>query len=190
MDAAERELALRAAGGDREALTRLYELHGGRLFGFLVGAASSRASAEDLFQEVWIKVMRRITDYNPDKGSFKAWLFRIAANAAVDRHRRESVRAAESLDAHDDDHAAPIERLVSSDPDPERMGRSAEIRRDIARQLGRLNEDQRTAILLRHQQGFSYQEIAHTLNVAEGTAKTMVHRGVQRLRRSLKEWTR
>ena len=81
-----------------------------------------------------------------------------------------------------------IDAVPSGDPGPDRAGGGRLAAERLAEALRGLNEGQRAAVLLRHQQGLSYAEIARALGVAEGTAKTMVHRGVLKLRESMTEW--
>jgi RNA polymerase sigma-70 factor (ECF subfamily) len=184
----DRRLARQARSGDRRALAELYERYRGRVFGFLVRTTGGRQPAEDVFQEVWIKVLQGIQGFHPT-GSFRAWLFRIAANAAVDRLRRESLRVGPELDAPaGEDGERRIDLIASSSPGPDREGTSKLLGREIARGLRTLPERQRTAVLLRHQQGLSYSELAACLDVPEGTAKVLVHRGVTALRERLYEW--
>jgi len=186
----DRELAREARNGDREALTRLYDRHKRRLFGMLVRMLGRGPLAEDTFQEVWLKVLNNVQRFEPKSGSFRAWLFRIAGNAAIDRLRRESKHRAAELDAPDEQgRENGADRLPSSLPGPDRLGQSRILAGQLNRALLSLPEQQRVAILLRHQQGLSYAEIATALHVPEGTAKTMVHRGVLKLRRQLREWS-
>jgi RNA polymerase sigma-70 factor (ECF subfamily) len=191
MDDPDRKLADRARRGDREALASLYESYRGRLFGFLVRSLGDRAMAEDVFQETWTKVLGSVSRFDPRKGSFRSWLFRISSNAASDRMRRESVRRGDELDAFADDGAGDrrIDHVASNDPDPERLSFSGEAGRALNRALASLPVKQRAAILLRHQQGLGYVEIARVLDIPEGTVKTNVHRGVSALRRTLREWS-
>jgi len=185
----DRQLATRARDGDRQALDALYQRHAGRLLGFLVRNLGRRELAEDVFQEVWIKVIHSIHRYDPGPANFRAWLFRIGANAAIDRQRLEARRQGPELDAPVGDGAErQIDRVPSTDADPERLGLSARLGQALDSALDDLRDDQRAAILLRHQQGLSYPEIAAALSIPEGTAKTMVHRGVRLLRRKLARW--
>ncbi|MDX1388268.1 MAG: sigma-70 family RNA polymerase sigma factor [Acidobacteriota bacterium] len=186
MAEADRKLAERVRRGDRRALMKVYRQHRAALLGFLVKMVGDRATAEDVFQEVWMKVLQVATEYEPTRGSLRGWLFRIAANAAVDRMRRDAVRRGEELDAPvEDGGARRIDFVASELPDPERRAASAETGAAIGRALGSLPDRQRSAVLLRHQQGLSYAEISWTLGVPEGTAKTLVHRGVAILRSRL-----
>jgi RNA polymerase sigma-70 factor (ECF subfamily) len=185
----DRELAGKARSGDRRALERLYERHRARLFGYLVKVTGRRPLAEDVFQEVWIKVMQGIDGYDVRRGTFRAWLMRIASNAAVDRSRREKLRSGPELDAPVDDQGRTgADLLPAPGPGPGREGESGLLRVRLARELASLSDRQRAAVLLRHQQGLSYAELAESLGVAEGTAKTLVHRAVLRLRERLSGW--
>lgn len=190
MDDPDVKLARRARRGDRTALTSLYEKHRGPLFGFLLKETGSGPMAEDVFQETWVKVIRAMSRYDPDRGSFRAWLYRIATNTAVDRARREALRRGEELDAPvDGSDEARVSLMPANGPDPERASAGREAGRALGNALDSLRPSQRAAVLLRHQQGLSYPEISAALGVPEGTVKTQVHRAVQALRRSLKEWS-
>jgi len=185
----DRTLASRAGRGDRRALMELYERYRSRLFGYLTRSLGNASLAEDVFQDVWIKVMQKIGTYRPGTGTFRAWLFRVAANAAVDRLRREAVRSGPELDApaHGGEERR-VDLIASPDPGPEQAGVGRVFARDLSSALNELSAKQKAAVLLRHQQGLSYPEIARAMSVREGTAKTLVHRGVLRLRAELSDW--
>jgi len=182
-------LARKARTGDRRALLQLYERHKSGLFGFLVRLTGSREEAEDVFQEVWIKVINGVSSYRPGPAGFRTWLYRVASNAAIDRRRREHKHEGPALDEPvNGSDQRKIDQLRSELPGPDLAGEGRILAEAMRRAAGALSERQRSAVLLRHQQGFSYAEIASALSVAEGTAKTLVHRGVQILRGELKEW--
>ena len=186
MDDLDRSLARKARSGNRRALASLYQRYRSRVFGYLVKEMRDRETAEDVFQEVWMKVMQGIGSYDAARGPFRAWLFRVAANAAVDRQRRDTVRLGDELDAPvENGDGRRVNLLPSDGPDPERLSASHEAGVALGRRLGKLEARQRTAVLLRHQQGHSYAEIAHAMAIPEGTAKTLVHRGVVALRRAM-----
>lgn len=185
----DRKLIRKARRGDRRALAALYDRHRRSLFGFLVNSAGERAAAEDLFQEVWLKVLRGLGGYDPERGGFRPWLFRIAANAVVDRARRERVRQAVPLETPaENPDRSPLERIADDRPDPETRSVARQAGAAVAAALCRLDNGQRTAVLLRHQQGLTYPELAAAMGVPEGTAKSLVHRGVRKLRDRLKDW--
>ena len=177
-------LVRKAGRGDRRALARLYEAHRKRLMGYLVRILGRPQAAEDVFQEVWIKVLQGIDSYRPrEGGTFRAWLYRVAWNAAVDRLRYEARRPAAGGGREDGaDRIEETDRLPSPRPGPERRAAGKQMAAALDQALARLNDRQRAAILLRHQQGMSYPEVAEALGVPQGTAKTLVHRGVLALR--------
>ncbi len=185
---ADRKLAARARCGDRVALAALYERHKRCLLGFLYRAVGERALAEDVFQEVWIKVLQVIESFDPDRAPFRAWLFRIASNTAVDRLRHETVRRGASLDEPAvEGSGTRVDNLVSPEPGPDQWQAAGETGRALARSLASLPGPQRNAVLLRHQQGLSDAELSEALGVSEGAARALVHRGSATLRRALGE---
>jgi len=188
----DRELAGNARSGDRKALEALYERHKGPLLGFLTRTLGKQPLAEDVFQETWMKVIEGIERFDSDKGRFKSWLFRIGANAAVDRIRREGIRKGPELDAtigHDGENGLRrIDLVESGDPGPAQVGDSRILGAAMDKALGSLPPFQRAAILLRHQQGMSTREVSETLGIPQGTIKSMIHRGFRTLRRNLSQW--
>lgn len=184
-------LARKARRGDRQALETLYDRHKDKLLGYLLKMLGNRQSAEDVFHDVWIKVMQSLAQYRPAQGSFRPWLFRVAANAAVDRMRKEKRRAGPPLDAPAGDETSErvVDRVPDDAPSPEAQGLGSEIGRALDQALAHLPERQRNAVLLRHQQGMSYKEISGALQVPENTAKTLVHRGALALRERLASWS-
>ena len=188
----DQSLAGRASSGDREALTALYRQHRGPLLGFLTRTLGEKPLAEDVFQEVWMKVITGIGRFDNSRGTFKSWLFRVGANAAVDRIRREGLRRGPELDQPvlngEEGGTRRIDLVPSGEPGPDREGDSVFLGQAKDRALGKLPPFQRAAILLRHQQGMSMDEIAATLGVPQGTVKSMLHRGTRTLRRSLASW--
>ena len=132
-------LARRARQGDAEALLALYERHHRPLFGFLTRMARDRFLAEDLFQEVWMKVTEKIEQFDPEKGSFRGWIFRIAANGMRDSARRAAVRRGPDLDAPlGDGSETMVDQMPAPGPDPERGGTSLEARRALETALAGL----------------------------------------------------
>ena len=188
----DQSLAGRASSGDCEALTALYHRHKGTLLGFLTRTLRDRTQAEDVFQEAWMKVITGIRRFDNSRGTFKAWLFRVGANAAVDRIRRESLRRGPELDRPmangEGGETRRIDLVPSPEPGPDREGDSTFLGQAMDQALLKLPPFQRAAILLRHQQGMNMEEIAGSLGVPQGTVKSMLHRGTRTLRRSLASW--
>ena len=181
------EAIRKAQRGDSKAYDLLVEWYAGRLFGFLFRLTGSRHDAEDLMQEVFVRLVRMIAAYTHD-GRFEAWLFRIAANLARDRARR-ALRGPRATSGggptgYDDGNAAdPFEEVADTDRDSglSRM-QAAEDSDRLNAALSALSETEREVILLRHFSQLSFKEIADLMNTPLGTALARGHRGLQRLR--------
>jgi RNA polymerase sigma-70 factor (ECF subfamily) len=133
--------------------------------------------------------MGAIGGYDPGRSTFRAWLYRIARNTAIDLHRREARRRGPDLDAPvGDDGVTAIDFVPSTAPGPDSTAERARVVDAVQSAIDRLDERRRTAVLLRHQQGLTYSEIASVLEVPEGTAKTLTYRGILALRQELAEW--
>jgi hypothetical protein len=105
-------LATRAQRGDRAALADLYNRHRGKFLGFLRRAAGNPELAEEVFQDVWAKVIQVMGSYDPGRAPFRSWLYQVGANAVVDRLRRESYRRALPLDEPlSQGGEAPVDRI-------------------------------------------------------------------------------
>lgn len=185
MDEPDRGLAERARRGDREALAALYECHKAGLLGFLIHLIGDRDSAEDVFQEVWAKVIRQVSRYDVSRAPFRAWLFQIGANTAID-HLRKRRRWRRRIDGSDGAEVK-IARAPTTDPLPDASSLIDSEVESVRLAMKELSDAQRSAICMRHLAGASYREIASTLGVPEGTAKTLVHRGILLLKEALQE---
>jgi len=142
------------------------------------------ANAEDAAQEAFISAYRFLARFRG--GSFRAWLFRIAANACYDEMRRKKSRPAASLDRPhgEDDRTFDAADIA---PTPETRAETAELRRTLEGALARLPGDQRLAIILCDVQGMDYAEIAEVMQVSLGTVKSRISRARSRLRTILLE---
>jgi RNA polymerase sigma-70 factor (ECF subfamily) len=145
-------------------IVRRYERPVRSLIGRMV---RDRALAEDLAQDTFLKAFRSLNSFDASR-KFSSWLFRIAHNTAIDAIRRLP-HGQQELDGQ-----PALTPSVPPAPDPVE---EAALGQALEAALGRLRPDQRMAVLLRYQEGFSYPEIAESLSIPEGTAKTYVHRG-------------
>ena len=177
----------RAQQLEASAFEWLVNAYSGRLYGFLYRLTGRGDDAEELVQEVFVRLVRMISQYEHD-GRFEAWLFRIAANLARDRIRR-IIRAPEisSLDAgEDEDSDRSVWRRLGdlSGPSPDGALELAEDVDRLQRCLARLSQPEREVILLRHYSGMSFADIAEAMGTPLGTALARSHRGLAKLR----EW--
>ncbi len=171
-----------AQRGESASLEALVDLFAGRVFGFLYRMTGSRHDAEDLMQEVFIRLVRTIASYQHE-GRFEAWLFRIAANLARDRIRRAR-RHRRSIAGADSEATSErvLDELAGVQEPPDRgLIRDEEIDR-LNAALAELPEAEREVVMLRHFTQLSFRQIAEATAVPLGTALARGHRGLRRLR--------
>jgi RNA polymerase sigma-70 factor, ECF subfamily len=172
--AADLELARRCQKGDGQAFEELYRRHSGRLYNLVYRMVGSVHEADDLLQEVFLHVHRKLGSFRGDS-SLATWLYRLGMNHCLDylRGRQAKMgRATDSLDA--EGMAEPVA------PDP--VVPVAISRMDLERAIARLPEGCRAAFLLHDVEGFDHREVARILGVSEGTSKSQVHKARMRLR--------
>jgi RNA polymerase sigma-70 factor (ECF subfamily) len=151
--------------------------HSARVYRLALRLTGNRPDAEDLTQEVFIRVFRSLSSYTP--GTFEGWLHRITVNLFLDSVRRKS-RA--RVDALPEDGA---DRLRDDSPGPEALLLDATLDDDVASALAALPPDFRAAIILCDIEGLTYEEIAATLGVKLGTVRSRISRGRAQLRTAL-----
>jgi len=186
------ELVASFKGGDVEALGVLMERHKAALYGYLLRVTARTDAAEDLFQEVFLKLVHNPGAYS-ERLKFRAWLFTVARNAAMDYFRREGSRRALTLPqgafAGDEDGDAPsaLEMAASAEPGPQEALENKLLGERIARALETLSQEQREIFYLRHYSELSFKEIAEMLGLPIGTVLARMSRAAARLRGELKK---
>jgi RNA polymerase sigma-70 factor (ECF subfamily) len=153
-------------------------LHSPRVFRLAYRLTGNRHDAEDLTQDVFVRVFRSLADYQP--GTFEGWLHRITTNLFLDGVRR---KARIRFDALPDD----AERLPGNTPNPANEIDDRLFDPDVQRALDSLPPEFRAAVVLCDIEGLSYEEIAATLDVKLGTVRSRIHRGRAQLRKALTE---
>ncbi|WP_454299105.1 sigma-70 family RNA polymerase sigma factor [Salana multivorans] len=136
------------------------------------------ADAEDLTQEVFLRVFRSLDGYRP--GTFSGWLHRITTNLFLDQVRRKQRQPAFPLGSYEAD--APRANRVD---EPERSFEMSNLDLDVQEALGALPPEYRAAVVLRDIEDLTYEEIADVLGVSLGTVRSRIHRGRARLREAL-----
>ncbi|MBI1885746.1 MAG: sigma-70 family RNA polymerase sigma factor [Chloroflexi bacterium] len=178
MEADESQLLHRAQAGDLDAFNTLVHRYQTPLYSLCLRLLAVREAAEDAAQEAFLAAYRHLDRFKG--GSFRAWLFRIAANACYDELRRRKARPSLSLEA-----TTPSERPVEvaeGAPSPEQQVERLELAAYLQEALSRLPFDQRLAVVLCDVQGMSYEEVAEVTKAALGTVKSRISRGRGRLR--------
>ncbi|WP_146909915.1 RNA polymerase sigma factor [Arenimonas daejeonensis] len=173
------ELMLAYGAGDVAAFQTLYSRHRGPLFRHLGRQVRDTALAEELFQDVWQRVITARERYRPD-AKFGTWLYQIAHNRVADHWRAKQ---------HRPDAPGDADELASRVPDPETPERqlsSFEERRRLQLALEELPEDQREVVLLRLEQELSLEEIGEITGVGRETVKSRLRYAMDKLRARLR----
>jgi RNA polymerase sigma-70 factor (ECF subfamily) len=173
-------LMLAYAAGDGEAFAELYARHRARLFHYLLGQLRDRALAEELFQDVWQRLIHARAGWKPE-AAFATWLFRIAHNRLNDHWRAARHRPAAPDDA--DERTA---RLADTRT-PELMADEQAQRLQLHRALAELPPEQQEVVILRLEQELSLEEIGQVTGVGRETVKSRLRYAMDKLRARLNE---
>jgi RNA polymerase sigma-70 factor (ECF subfamily) len=164
-------------------------MHNRRIYNLCYRFTNSPDNAEDLTQDVFIKVYRTLASYDVEKGAFTTWLITLTRNLLVDHFRRSRMdRVTDSIDAgltEVDDSVSLGDRLPDRGPSPADRLASQETQKMVQQALAKLSPDLREAVILRDLQDMDYKEISQVLRVPEGTVKSRINRGRTELARLL-----
>jgi RNA polymerase sigma-70 factor, ECF subfamily len=178
----------RCLDGDSVAWAELVKAHHRRIYALCYRFTGSPHDAEDLTQDVFIKVYGNLATFDLNRGSFQTWLTTLARNLLVDHFRRtKQQRATDSMDAGwDESDELPLaDRLAASGPTQHERAAQKEIARMVQEALTRISPELREAVILRDLQDLDYKEIAQVLRIPEGTVKSRISRGRAELARLL-----
>ncbi len=177
MAASDEELMLAYAGGDAGAFETLYARHKGALFRFVARSMRSRAEAEELFQDVWMRVIEARARYAP-QAKFSTWLYTIAHNRLVDRWRAKGL----TLVSLDDEEKSVSEVAADPGSDPLRVVEARATLDRLSAALAALPLAQREAFLLHHEAGLDIAGIAAATSSAPEAAKSRLRYAMDKLR--------
>jgi RNA polymerase sigma-70 factor (ECF subfamily) len=187
--ASDAAIMLRAAAGDEAGFNYLAEKYHRPIIHFLFRMVRNQAIAEELAQEVFLRVYRSRESYRAE-AKFTTWLYRIATNLAVN-HARDTrhERAAQSvyLDAPDEETGTTPE-VADDEPSVEQRLLHEERMKAIRKHITALPERQRVAVLMHKYQGMDYREIGEVLKLSESATKSLLFRAYQTLRDKLKDF--
>ena len=175
----DRALMLRYKDGDVAAFETLYQRHRGPLYRFLLNQSQDTQAAEDIFQEVWSRIIRSRERYRP-AAKFATYMYHIARNCFLD-HVRHSGRQPVLVSIDDD---PPVE-LVAGTNNPEAAAENSNASAYIQAALDGLPAEQREAFLLREEAGLTLEEIGQVTGVGRETVKSRLRYAVAKLRKSL-----
>jgi RNA polymerase sigma-70 factor, ECF subfamily len=182
-------LVRRCISGDAVAWEEIVQRYNRRIYNICYRFAGSPDDAQDLTQEVFIKMYRTLNSYDVERGAFMTWVTIITRNLLVDHFRKgKQDRMTDSLDSAPSEHedAMPLsEQIPDKSAPPDSRVHNREARETIHRALQKLSPDLREAVILRDLQDMDYKEIATVLKVPEGTVKSRINRGRAELARLL-----
>ena len=179
-DINEMQLVKRAAGGDSGAFEALIAPHERKIYALTLRMCKNQADAQDCMQDALLHVYKALRNFKGDS-AFSTWVYRIVMNSCIDGHRRKKLRSAGSLDA--------LSESGWNAPDPamkpDEHAENAALREQLSDALNTLPAEMRSAVVLRDVHGCSYEEIAGILQINEGTVKSRISRGREKLREIL-----
>ena len=182
-------LVRRCVAGDAAAWEEIVRNYQRRIYNICYRFAGSSEHAEDLTQEVFIKMYKTLSSYDSSKGAFVTWVTTITRNLLVDHFRKtKQDRITDSMDATSSEHedSQPLsEQIPDQSAPPDAHVRSREVSETVHAALVKLSPELREAVILRDLQDMDYKEIAQVLKVPEGTVKSRINRGRAELARLL-----
>lgn len=185
------DLLDRYKDGDQRAFEHLLARYRTSVFNFLLRSVRDPAKAEDLLQEVFLRVIHRCEHFER-RAKFSTWLYTIARNLCVDTSRKMIHRRHRSLDAparSDLDGSEPlVERVAASTPTADRDAIAQRLRVEIADAIEELPTDQREVFLMRQVQGLAFKDIATIVGVPENTIKSRMRYALERLQQALSDY--
>ncbi len=177
--------------GDSAAWAALVRAHHRRVYAICYRFTGSGTDAEDLTQEVFLRVYGSLKSFDADRGSLPVWITTLTRNLLIDHFRRtRNQRITSSLDegwteAGEDRAAVPLDRLQSKGPGQHEQLARREMQRMVQQALAQVSPELREAVILRDLQEMDYKEIAQVLSIPEGTVKSRISRGRAELARLL-----
>ncbi len=174
MRSSDAELVDRCARREPGAFEALYRLHAGRVYNVACRFAGSRTDGEDLLQEIFVQVFRKLGTFKGDS-SLGTWIYRLATNHCLDFVRSRDGRSRQLTD--------PLDEQVSPPSTSTRPLRAERI--DLERAIAQLPAGYRAAFVLHDVEGFEHHEVAAMLGIAEGTSKSQVHKARLKIREYL-----
>lgn len=168
------ELIRRARAGDGVAWEEIVSGYSRRIFNLAYRFTSSVEAAEDLTQEVFVRIYRTLDQYDPKQGDLPNWLMRLARNLIIDDYRHRQRNPQNSMADAVDDHSYHL-RAVGNSAQKEMERRELAAR--VQEGIDKLPPDLKTCVILRDIEELSYQEIVDVLNIPEGTVKSRINRG-------------
>ena len=187
-DQTDQTLVEQCLEGDERAARELVVRFEKPVFSLIYRMVRDRELAEDLAQETFVRTLNNLKRYDSSY-KFSSWLFKIGYNLTIDHLRKKELDVVSIEGAPDaitaDQQAATRITLQTGDERPDQLLEARSIGQEIEVAIDRLRPEYKTAILLRHVEGYAYDEIAQVMDVPLGTVKTYIHRARNELKESL-----
>jgi RNA polymerase sigma-70 factor (ECF subfamily) len=180
-------LMLAFCSGDTGAFRRLVERNTGIVFGLACRYLHDHADAEDVVQDVFLKVYNAAGNYQPT-AKFTTWLYRITVNASLNRIRSRKKRSDVSLESGSDGGDAAFEPAAEGSEGPSSRLEHEELEMKVRQVMAQLPENQRTAVYLRRFEEMSYEEIAQAMETTVAAVKSLLARARQTLKSQLSKY--
>lgn len=178
-------LVERCLGGDEAAWEELVKTHTRRVYGICFRFTGADSEAQDLTQEVFLRLFRTLRTFRSGEGSFTVWLTRVTRNLLIDHYRRtKQERMTESIE----DQLPQVEGRSAGDGRTDRITAGREVSELLQAALRKLSPELRETVILRDLEELEYKEIAEVLGVPEGTVKSRLNRGRAELARLLRRY--
>src|SRR6185503_2901662 len=187
------QVVRRCMDGDSGAWAELVRSHHRRVYALCYRFTGNPADAEDLTQDVFLKIYSNLASFDTARGSLQVWITTMTRNLLVDNFRRtRNQRNTDSLDAGWDetDELRPVDRLQASGASPHEKAAQKELAKMVQGALAKVSVELREAVILRDLQDMDYKEIAQVLGIPEGTVKSRISRGRAELARLLERTKR
>jgi RNA polymerase sigma-70 factor (ECF subfamily) len=176
-------LVERCLGGEESAWEEMAKAHTKRVYGICYRFTGSDGQAQDLTQEVFLRVFKNLRSFRSGEGSFVTWLTRLTRNLLIDHYRRNKLdRATDSIE----EQFPALEQALTANGRADRLLAGREASEILQRGLERLSPELRETVILRDLEEMEYREIAAVLHVPEGTVKSRLNRGRTELARILR----
>jgi RNA polymerase sigma-70 factor, ECF subfamily len=182
------QVVSRCMSGDSGAWAELVREHHRRVYGLCYRFTGNPTDAEDLTQDVFLKIYSNLASFDMGRGSLQVWITTMTRNLLVDNFRRtKNQRATGSLDEGWDatEELRPVDRLIAEGPSPHESAAQKELAKMVQNALSKVSPELREAVILRDLQDMDYKEIAQVLGIPEGTVKSRISRGRAELARLL-----
>jgi RNA polymerase sigma-70 factor, ECF subfamily len=183
------EIIEQARRGDPLAWEKLVVRYSKRIYNLCYRFVERADQAEDLTQDVFVKVFRNLNNYKPETGSFVTWLMSVSRNLLIDHYRQsKDERATVSASGDEEEEQSFLETLPTNTPSPEAEMDRLEKVATLKKGLSKLSPELREAVILRDIEELSYQEIGTILGIPDGTVKSRINRGRIELARYLQKF--